>query len=345
MQNGGSDIKIFAGSSGVAFAKKMCKYLGTELGASEVIHFSDGNVFIRIKETVRNKDVYVVLPIGLDPNNELVELLFWMDSFKRASANSVTAIIPYFGYAKGDKKDEPRVSIRARVCADCIELAGADRVITMDLHSPQVQGFFRVPVDHLYSLPILCEYIKGMDGYMKDLVVVSPDAGFAKTARKYADYLHAPVAIGDKTRQSHDENAEILELIGDVEGKNCLIVDDFSISGGTLIDIATLLKQRGAKHVVACLAHIMLREKGVKAINDSAIEYVISTDSVENPFIIGHPKFITVSVAPLFAETVYRVHERQSVSPLFDAGKIPKKITDKINEDIQLEMGAIKDLK
>ncbi|MEG0915302.1 MAG: ribose-phosphate diphosphokinase, partial [Christensenellaceae bacterium] len=255
------DIKIFAGSSGTTFAKKMCNYLGAELGASEVIHFSDGNVFIRIKETVRDKDVYVVLPIGLDPNNEFVELLFWMDSFKRASANSVTAIVPYFGYAKGDKKDEPRVSIRARVCADCIELSGADRVITMDLHSPQVQGFFKKPVDHLLSLPMLCEYIKSMD-IMEDLVVVSPDAGFAKTARKYADYLNLPVAIGDKTRTGHDENAQILELIGDVQGKNCIIVDDFSISGGTLVDVAHMLKARGAKRIVACLAHLMLREKG-----------------------------------------------------------------------------------
>lgn len=323
------NIKIFAGSSGSSFANKMCKYLGAELGKSEVIHFSDGNVFIRIKETVRDKDVYVVLPIGLDPNNELVELLFWMDSFKRASANSITAIIPYFGYAKGDKKDEPRVSIRARVCADCLEVSGADRMITMDLHSAQVQGFFKIPVDHLLSLPILCEYIKGLD-IMEDLVVVSPDAGFAKTARKYADYLKLPVAIGDKTRSGHDENAQILEVIGNVEGKNCLIVDDFSISGGTLIDVANMLKARGAKRIVTCLGHIMLREKGVKAINDSPIEYVISTDSVENPFIIGQKKFQTVSVAPLFAEAVYRIHEKESVSTLFSA--VPEKLKDDLRD-------------
>ncbi|MEG0702895.1 MAG: ribose-phosphate diphosphokinase [Christensenella sp.] len=325
MLNGSTDIKIFAGSSGVAFAKKMCDYLGADLGASEVIHFSDGNIFIRIKETVRDKDVYVVLPIGLDPNNELVELLFWMDSFTRASASSVTAIVPYFGYAKGDKKDEPRVSIRARVCADCMEVSGADRVITMDLHSAQVQGFFKIPVDHLLSLPILCEYIKETD-IIEDLVVVSPDAGFAKTARKYADYLKLPVAIGDKTRTGHDENAQILELIGNVEGKNCMIVDDFSISGGTLVDVANMLKARGAKRIVAVLAHIMLREKGVKAINESPIEMVISTDSVENPFIIGNDKFKIVSVAPLFAEAVYRIHERESVSTLFST--VPQKLKD-----------------
>ena len=322
------DIKIFAGSSGGTFAKRMCKYLGAEIGHSEVIHFSDGNIFIRIMETVRDKDVYIVQPIGLDPNNELVEILFWLDAFRRASANSVTAIIPYFGYAKGDKKDEPRVSIRARVCADCIETEGAKRVITMDLHSPQVQGFFKIPSDHLYSLPILCEYIKGLDIYSDDLVVVSPDAGFAKNARKYADYLHTPVAIGDKTRYGHDENAKILELIGDVSGKDCMIVDDFTISGGTLCDIAVMLKEKGAKRIVACLAHNMLREKGVKRMEESPIELVISTDSVENPFITASKKMITVSVAPLFAEAVLRIHECFSVSTLFNS--VPPKVVKEI---------------
>lgn len=323
------DIKIFAGSAGMDFARKMCKYLGADLGQSEVIHFSDGNIFVRIQETVRDNDVYIVQPIGLDPNNEFVELLFWIDAFRRASASSITAIIPYFGYAKGDKKDEPRVSIRARVCADCIEEEGVGRVITMDLHSPQVQGFFRVPSDHLNSLPILCEYVKGLD-IMEDLVVVSPDAGFAKTARKFADYLQTPVAIGDKTRHGHDEKAEILELIGDVNGKNCMIVDDFTISGGTLVDIANVLKRKGAKKIVACLAHNMLREKGVKKIEESPIEMLISTDTVENPYIIGSNKMVTVSVAPLFAEAVLRIHERVSVSTLFK--HVPPKVVEDATE-------------
>lgn len=321
----GNIIKIFAGSTGGAFAKKMCKYLGTDLGKSEVIHFSDGNIFVRIQETVRDHDVYLIQPIGLDPNNELVEILFWIDAFKRASASSITVIIPYFGYAKGDKKDEPRVSIRARVCADCIETAGADRVITMDLHSPQVQGFFRIPMDHLYSLPMLCEVVKGM-GLSDNLVVVSPDAGFAKTARKYADYLGTPVAIGDKTRVAHDEKAEILELIGDVDGKDCMIVDDFTISGGTLADIAKVLKAKGAKRILACLGHNMLREKGVKRIEESPIEMLISTDTVENPFIAASKKMVTVSVAPLFAEAVLRIHERVSVSTLFD--QVPSRVVE-----------------
>ena len=321
------DIKIFAGSSGIAFAKKMCKYLGSDLGDSEVISFSDGNIFLRIKETVRNKDVYVVQPIGMSPNNEFVEILFWMDALKRASANSVTAIIPYFSYAKGDKKDEPRVSIRARVCADSIELAGADRIVTMDLHSAQVQGFFKKPVDHLLSLPIMCEYVKGLD-IMENLCVVSPDAGYAKTARKYADYLQVPVAIGDKTRYGHDETAKILDVIGDVKGKNCMIVDDFSVSGGTLVDIARALKENGANRIIACLSHVIAREKGIRAIDESPIEMLIGTDTVKNPYIIKSKKFVTVSVAPLFAEAVFRIHEKESVSPLFS--KVPKKVVEDI---------------
>ncbi len=329
MHSESGNVKIFAGKSGQSFAKKMCSYLNTELGNSEVIHFSDGNIFVRIRETVRNSDVYLVQPIGMDPNNEFVEILFWIDAFKRASASSVTVIVPYFGYAKGDKKDEPRVSIRARVCADCIEIAGADRFITMDLHAPQIQGFFRIPSDHLYSLPLLCESVKKYTS-IDNLVVVSPDAGFAKTARKYADYLGTPVAIGDKTRVAHDENAKILELIGDVDGKDCLIVDDFSISGGTLIDIANVLKDKGAKRIIAALGHNILRENGVKRIDESPIELVISTDTVENPFLEASKKMITVSAAPLFAEAVSRIHNRVSVSPLF--AKVPEKVLEELDK-------------
>ena len=325
------EIKIFAGTTGRPFARRMCAYLGCELGKSEVITFSDGNIFVRIEESVRDKDVYVVQPIGMDPNNEFVEILFWMDALKRASVASVTAIIPYFGYAKGDKKDEPRVSIRGRVCADAIEYAGADRVVFMDLHAPQVQGFFKGPSDHLLAMPILSEYVKSL-GLLDNLVVVSPDAGFAKDARVFADYLGTSVAIGDKTRVAHDENAQVLEVIGDVEGKNVLIVDDFSISGGTIVEIANAVKRKGANHVYAALSHLLLREKGVRAIENSPVELMISTDSVENPFIAGHEKFRIVSVAPLFAEAVHRINNRESVSPLF------KKATMQIIEHLSDEL-------
>ena len=295
----------------------MCKYLGNSPGDSEVITFSDGNIFLRIKETVRNKDVYVVQPIGMNPNNEFVEILFWMDALKRASANSVTALMPYFSYAKGDKKDEPRVSIRACVCAESIELAGADRVITMDLHSPQVQGFFKKPVDHLYAQPLLCEYVRRLGLVDDDLVVVSPDAGFAKRARQFASELGRPVAIGDKMRSGHDENAKVLEIIGEVKGKNCLIVDDFSISGGTLIDIALGLKDKGANRIFAALSHNVLNAKGIAKIEDSPIEVLISTDTVDCPEAANSTKIKLISAAPMFAQSVKVIHDRAPMSNLF----------------------------
>ncbi|ANX01270.1 ribose-phosphate pyrophosphokinase [Thermoclostridium stercorarium subsp. leptospartum DSM 9219] len=311
-----TEIKIFAGSSSINFAEKMCKYLGTELGKSQAIKFSEGNTFVKILEKVRDKDVYIVQTIGLNPNDDFMELLFWIDAFKRSSAASVTAIIPYFSYAKGDKKDEPRVSIRARVCADCLEITGVDRIVTMDLHSPQIQGFFKKPVDHLYGFPILCEYIKSKN--IENTVVVSPDAGFAKNARKIATILKAPVTIGDKIRTDHNEKAQVLEIIGDVKGKNAIIVDDFTISCGTLIDTARALKENGAEKIYACVTHALLREKGLKALEESDIEELIVTDTVENPMVSGHPKIKVVSVAPLFAEAVKIIHNRESLSRLFD---------------------------
>lgn len=326
MMNG--EIKIFAGSTGGPFAEKICSYMGTQLGLSQVITFSEGNTYVKAGETVRDKDVYLVQPIGLKPNDEFVEILFWMDAFKRASANSVTAIIPYFSYAKADKKDEPRVSIRARVCAESIELAGADRVVTMDLHSPQVQGFFKKPVDHLFALPLICEYIKSLQ--LENMIVVSPDAGFAKQARKYADYLKTSVAIGDKTRKEHNEKAEILEIIGNVEGKNTIIVDDFSLSGGTLVDLAKGLKERGANRIIACLSHNLLNPDGVKKIEASPIELLLGTDSVHNTSVAASKKIKTISVAPLFAEAIMRIHNRESVSPLFN--EVPNSVLKAIIE-------------
>ncbi len=313
----GGTIKIFAGKSGIPFARRMCAYLGAQLGDAETIIFSEGNIFVRVNESIRDKDVYIVQPIGRDPNNEFVELLFWIDAFKRASANSVTAIIPYFSYAKGDKKDEPRVSIRARVCAECIELSGADRVITMDLHSPQVQGFFKKPVDHLYAQSLLCEYVKRAGLVDDDLVVVSPDAGFAKRARGYATELGRPVSIGDKTRLGHDENAKILEIIGEVKDKNCLIVDDFSISGGTLIDVAHGLKDKGAKRIFAALSHNVLSEKGIRRIHESPIEMLISTDTVQCPEAKLSNKIRIISAAPMFAQAVKIIHAREPMSSMF----------------------------
>ena len=279
--SGDGTIKIFAGSASKEFAAQMCDYLGSPMGKCTTHIFSEGNTFVRIDESIRDKDVYFVQTLGLDPNNEFTELLFFLDAFKRASANSVTAIIPYFSYAKGDKKDEPRVSIRGRVCAECIELAGADRVVTMDLHAAQVQGFFKKPVDHLYAQDLLCAYARYLGIVDDNLVVVSPDAGSAK-------------------------------------GKNCIIVDDFTISGGTLVDVAHGLKDKGANDIYAFLSHVVLREKGVKKIEESPIKLLVSTDTVNCPAVKGHDKIKILSAAPMFAEAVRHIHDRMSMSNLFD---------------------------
>ena len=317
-----ANISIFAGSGGRTFAERMCSYMGKPLGSSEVITFSEGNTFVRVNETVRDRDVFLVQPIGMHSNDEFVEILFWMDAFKRANALSCTLVMPYFGYGKGDKKDEPRVSIRARVCAESMELAGADRFVTMDLHAQQLQGFFKRPMDHLYAMPMLTEVIKRVA--VDDMVVVSPDAGFAKQARKFADALHLPIAIGDKTRSDHSENAQVLEVIGDVKGKNCLITDDFTISGGTLVNLAESLKARGAKDIIALLSHNIISRQGVERINASPIKRVYSTDTVDNPNIVGQEKFRTVSVAPMFAETIMRYYNYQSVNSMFT--KLPDNV-------------------
>ncbi len=227
---------LFAGSASRRLAGRIADELDRPLAAGETLRFSEGNLFVRILENVRGRDVFLIQGTAFPANDNFMELLFWIDALKRASASSVTAIIPYFSYAKGDKKDEPRVSIRARVCADAIESAGAARVVTLDLHAPQVQGFFKVPVDDLYAMPVLCDTIAAKD--LDDLVVVSPDAGFAKKARQWADRLRAPLAIAEKRRADHSEAPEIVELIGPVKNRTALIVDDFTSSAGTLVDAA-----------------------------------------------------------------------------------------------------------
>ena len=311
-----SNVVLFAGSGGELFARRMCAYMNKKLGKSEAFKFSDGNTFVRVLDSVRDRNVYFVQPIGNQPNDEFTEILFFADALKRSNALSVTLVMPYFGYAKGDKKDEPRVSIRARVCAEAMELAGCDRFITMDLHSPQVQGFFKRPMDHLYAMPMLCEYARRrLD--LSNAVVVSPDAGYAKQARKFGTWLNLPVAIGDKQRQDHSENAEVLEVLGKVKGRDALIVDDFSTSGGTLKNVADALRSQGVGRVWAMLSHNIVSEKGVKLLDSSCIEEIISTDTLHNPHIIGHDKFKTVSVAPMFAETIIRYHNSQSINTMF----------------------------
>ena len=309
------ELMIFAGSGSVQLTASVCEYLGTRVRKSETLVFSDGNTFVRVLENVRGRDVFVIQSIIHKTNDNFVELLFWIDAFKRASANTVTAVIPYFSYGKGDKKDEPRVSIRAKVCADAIEAAGADRVVTMDLHAAQIQGFFRIPVDNLYGHPTLCDRLTSI--LPKDFVVVAPDTGFADEAREYANYLGSPVAIGDKQRQRHDERAEVLEIIGSVAGKTALVVDDFVLSAGTLVDISKKLVERGAVRVFASITHGVFSPGSMERIDDSPIEKLFVTDTVENQPTCLSDKIEVVSVAACFGESIRRIDQRESISEMF----------------------------
>jgi len=309
------ELLLFAGSASPKLGGAIAQYLDCPLGQSEMLKFSEGNLFVRVLENVRGRDVYVVQGTGFPANDNFMELLFWIDAFKRASAASVTAVMPYFSYAKGDKKDEPRVSIRARVCADAIEAAGVDRVITLDLHAPQVQGFFKVPVDDLYALPVLCDAIAAAG--LEDIVVVAPDAGFAKKARQWSERLHAPLAIADKRRVDHSESAEIIDLIGSVEGRTALIVDDFTISAGTLVDAARVVTERGAASVYAVVSHGLLTESAMARLDASPIRRLFMTDSVETQPTTLSAKVEIVSVAGLFGEAIRRIAHRESISVLF----------------------------
>jgi ribose-phosphate pyrophosphokinase len=308
-------LMIFSGSGSRTFCARICAFLQTPVRKSETLTFSDGNTFVRVGENVRGRDVFIVQSIVNKTNDYFMELLFWVDAFKRASAASVTAVIPFFGYGKGDKKDEPRVSIRARVCADALEAAGVDRVVTMDLHAPQIQGFFRVPVDNLYGHPTLSDRLKTL--VKGETVVVAPDTGFAEEAHKYADYLGMSVAIGDKERAFHDERAHVRDVIGDVAGKVAIIVDDFVVSAGTLAEVALKLREKGATRILAAVTHGVFSPQSLSRIDQSPIEKIFITDTVEN-----HPsplsaKIECVSAAPSFGEAIKRIHKRESISEMF----------------------------
>jgi len=306
---------VFGGSGSPRLTRAICDYLGVSVGRNETIRFSDGNIFVRILETVRGRRVYVVQSTAFPTNDNFMELLFWNDAFRRASAEKITVVMPYFSYAKGDKKDEPRVSIRGRVCAEAIEMSGADRVVTVDLHSPQVSGFFRIPVDDLYALPVIADHVRAQG--FRDLVVVSPDIGFAKQARKFARALGAPVAIAEKERMCHDEHAHFIDLIGDVRGKTALIVDDFTATAGTIISVTDALLDHGATEVYAAVTHGVLTNGAAAKVNASRLKELIITDSVET-----HPgpilgRIRVLSIAPLLGEAIRRIHNRESMSDLF----------------------------
>jgi ribose-phosphate pyrophosphokinase len=309
------EMKVFAGSASHALGRAICQQLGTGLARSETKLFSEGNIFVRVLENVRGRDVFVVQGTEFPVNDNLVELMFWIDAFKRASAAQVTAVIPFFSYAKGDKKDEPRVSIRARVVADMLEAAGVDRVLTMDLHSPQIQGFFKKPVDHLLALPVFVDYFRRKQ--IPDLVVAAPDVGFSKQAKHYADAMGAPLVIGNKDRPDHSEKAEILEIIGNVSGMNVLMVDDFTISGGTLIEMAAACRERGARDIYAAVSHGVFSRGASTKIEQSLIKELVVTDTIEKRPEKLAKNCKVVSVAPMFAQAIASIHRRESVSRLF----------------------------
>jgi ribose-phosphate pyrophosphokinase len=310
------DIKVIGGSAHPELARDICKHLGIELTATDVRRFSNENMLVQIQENVREQDVFVIQPSCAPVSDGLVELLITIDALKHASASRITAVVPYFPYARSDKKDRPRISITARLMADLLETAGANRVLTMNLHSPQVQGFFRIPVDQLSGEPILCDYL-ARHRDLENAVLVAGDVGEAKDLGRYASRLDLPLAIVDKRRDDDEEAPRATNLIGDVEGKLALIVDDEVASGGTLIEAARFVLERGATAVEAAVVHAVLSGRATRRISESPIRSLIVTDTVPVPPEKRTDKLTVLSVAPLFADAIRAIHCGDSVSALF----------------------------
>ncbi len=311
----GKDIKLFACNSNIPLAEKIAAQLGLPLSKCEVGTFSDGEITVSIGETVRGSDVFIIQSTCTPVNNNLMELLIMIDAMKRASAGRITAVIPYFGYARQDRKSKSRDPISAKLVADLITAAGADRVLTMDLHAAQIQGFFNIPLDHLEGMPILSQYIERKE--LEDLVIVSPDLGSVNRARKIANRLDVPIAIIDKRRPKPNVS-EIMNIIGDIKDKNLLIIDDIIDTAGTLCNAANALKERGAKSVRACATHGILSGPAVERIQASALEELILLDTIPLTAEKKLAKIKVESVAPLFAQAIQRIYADQSVSTLFN---------------------------
>lgn len=311
----GNDIKIFAANASKDLAQKIADQLGLPLGKCEVGQFSDGEIAISIQETVRGSDVFVIQSTNTPVNNNLMELLIMIDALKRASAGRITAVIPYFGYARQDRKSKSRDPISAKLVADLITTAGADRVLTMDLHAAQIQGFFNIPLDHLVGMPLLSKEFEARN--VTDLVVVSPDLGSVNRARTFANRLDAPIAIIDKRRPKPNVS-EIMNIIGDIKDKNVVIIDDIIDTAGTLCNAANALKERGAKSVRACATHGILSGPAIERIQNSAIEELILLDTIKLSDDKKIDKISTASVAGVFAQAIQRIYADQSVSTLFD---------------------------
>lgn len=311
----GKKLKIFTGNANPELAKEICDYLGLPLGEAFIGRFNNGEVQVMIDESVRGKDVFVVQPTSYPANDNLVELFVMTDALKRASARHITAVVPYYGYARQDRKTRGREPITAKLMANLMQTAGITRLITIDLHAGQIQGFFDVPVDHLFGASLLANYIKGKG--MEDMVVVSPDLGGVTRARDLADRIGAPIAIIEKRRPKPGV-AEVMNLIGNVEGKNCIIVDDIVDTAGSLVEGAKALEKFGAKSVIACITHPVLTDPACERIQNSNISELVVTNTISVPAEKKLDKMTILSVAPLLGEAIMRIFHDISVSKLFD---------------------------
>jgi len=307
-------LKVFGGRANTLLAKEICSNIGITPGEIKLTNFADKECRVQILENVRGADCFVVQPTSPPVNDNLMELLVIMDALTRASASRITAVIPYYGYGRQDKKDEPRVPITSRLVADLITISGANRVLTMDLHASQIQGFFRIPVDHLYARPVFLEHIKKMD--IKDLVVVSPDTGGAERARSFAKRIPASMAIADKRRPMPNK-ASIMHIIGKVKDKNIIILDDIVHTAGTLVEVAKTLKIKGAKDIYAACTHGVLSADAVERINKSPLKQLMVSDSIDLEHLKDNKKIKIVSVAKLLGEAIIRAHNNSSINDLF----------------------------
>lgn len=305
---------LFSGNSNRLLAEKIAKYLEMPLGAAEISYFSDGEIWVKYNQNIRGADVFIIQATN-SPARNMLELLIMIDAARRASAERITAVIPYFGYARQDRKDQPRVSISAKLMANLITTAGADRVLTMDLHAPQIQGFFDIPLDHLYASTIFCDHYREIS--MPNLTVVSPDIGGIRLARAYAKRLNAPLALIDKRRTKHNES-EILHIIGEVTGRNILIIDDLVDTAGTLYNAATALKKNGAQDIFVACTHPILSGPAIKRLKEAPITKITVTDTVFLPPEKQIDKIQVLTASVLFGEAIKRIHGEESISLLFD---------------------------
>jgi ribose-phosphate pyrophosphokinase len=308
--------EIYHGNANPELARKIAHYLGSEPGRAEVFEFANENIFVRILDNVREKDVFIVQPTSRPVNQSIMELLIMIDAFKRASAGRITAVVPYYAYGRSDKKDQPRVPITARLIADMITVAGADRMLTMDLHQGQIQGFFNIPVDELTAVHMLSRYF--LDRHLEDCVVVT-DLGFAKRARAFAELLDAPLAIVEKRRHGNLDRAEVINVIGEVRGRRAIIVDDEIDTAGTLIEITRALEHEGVTEIYACATHGVLSDPAIDRIANSALAEVVITDTVPLPAYKQMPRLKVLTVAPLIGEAIKRIHRGESVGALFSS--------------------------